>query len=170
MLYVAPNIPIIDDDDETNVDDDEDFFPAYLRSKLNGTPVRELVYAISSTYKVFAVEGSNRQSGQKSKRVFAIGGDDVDSESTDPVSLEDQDEDDANDDTLITSTASTPSDERELMPPGTPDKPLRKGKSEMARAMDETRRRLADVAPVPKISTLTRVPKASTRPIFPKTT
>ncbi|KAK7487105.1 hypothetical protein BaRGS_00021600 [Batillaria attramentaria] len=175
----------------------------------------------ASTYKVFAVEGSNRQSGQKSKRVFAIGGDDVDSESTDPVSLEDQDEDDANDDTLITSTASTPSDERELMPPGTPDKelfvkenfesvsftpvpmdkfsqqvatleraaeidpasmpfsprlslssrflsrsqfggmrmaggasspqpdnwfdPLRKGKSEMARAMDETRRRLADM-------------------------
>ncbi|XP_025105173.1 mitogen-activated protein kinase-binding protein 1-like isoform X6 [Pomacea canaliculata] len=27
------NIPIIDDDDETNIDDDEDFFPAYLNGK-----------------------------------------------------------------------------------------------------------------------------------------
>ncbi|KAL8619681.1 hypothetical protein ACOMHN_019736 [Nucella lapillus] len=30
----AKNIPIIDDDDETNIDDDEDFYPAYLNDKL----------------------------------------------------------------------------------------------------------------------------------------
>ena len=45
-----------------------------------------------------------------------------DSESTDHVSLEDQEEEDINDETLVTSSASTPSDpDRDFMP-RTPDK------------------------------------------------
>ena len=45
-----------------------------------------------------------------------------DSESTDHVSLEDQEDEDPNDETLVTSSASTPSDPDREFIPRTPDK------------------------------------------------
>ncbi|XP_070180753.1 mitogen-activated protein kinase-binding protein 1-like isoform X2 [Littorina saxatilis] len=181
------NIPIIDDDDETNIDDDEDFFPAYMKSRLPGpatesdrsssdhddrrrmrksepmggksegpgrrwgsrvslgvddktssfdlddaddldtwSDTTEVIYPPSdsesvdtyaSTYRVFAVEGDKKVHSKRTSQIP-----DDESESTDQVSLEDQGEDDPNDETLVTSNASTPCDHDRDFMPGTPDK------------------------------------------------
>ncbi|XP_076442512.1 uncharacterized protein LOC143281273 isoform X3 [Babylonia areolata] len=186
----AKNIPIIDDDDETNIDDEEDFFPAFIKNKLPGVPAEsdrsssdhedrrrmrqsdpigrrsgvgdprrwgsraslgnedranaidfddtddpdswsettEVIYppsepesvdTFASTFQVFAADGA-RKTAKRTSNINV----DEDSESTDHVSLEDQDDDEANEEALPTSSSSTPSDpEREFMP-STPDKEL----------------------------------------------
>ncbi|GFR82686.1 mitogen-activated protein kinase-binding protein 1 [Elysia marginata] len=71
-----------------------------------------------SSYKVFAVENL-RKSSAKTNMGSAFQQDDA-SESTDPISLED--EEDVNDETLISSTPTTPSDPDKVFMDGTSDK------------------------------------------------
>ncbi|RUS85940.1 hypothetical protein EGW08_006343 [Elysia chlorotica] len=71
-----------------------------------------------SSYKVFAVENV-RKSAVKASLGNAFQQDDA-SESTDPISLED--EDDVNDETLVSSTPTTPSDPDKIFLEGTSDK------------------------------------------------